>query len=69
MSKDNPVTTVRLGKERHERIMLVARVTEQTFTDIFIEAIDEYLAKRLNKEFKARLAERIEEDKKILDQL
>lgn len=64
------VTTIRQPEDQAEDLEFVARVDGIPASELIRDAIAAHLEKRRSDpDFKARLAERIEADKKILDRL
>lgn len=64
------VTTIRLPKPLYEEVVLVARAEDKSISEVMREAIAEHIERRrADPEFKARLRERIEADRRILKKL
>jgi hypothetical protein len=64
------VTTIRQPEDQADEMEFVARVDGIPASTLIRDAIGEYLDKRrADPDFKARLAARIEADKKILERL
>ena len=69
MSK-NRVTTIRQPEEQAEDVELVARVDGIASSELIRVAIATYLdERRASPEFQARLRDRLEADRKILERL
>lgn len=70
MSTETHVTTVRIPEDMAVEVELFSRVLGISRSDLIRRAIAEFLTARKSEvEFRQRLARRIEEDRKILDQL
>lgn len=64
------VTTLRLAEERAAELAAVARADSMTISDVVREAVDKHIAeRRADPEFQKRLMERMEADRRVLEQL
>jgi predicted DNA-binding protein len=68
--KPTKVTTLRLAEERAADLAAVARADSMTISDVVREAVDKHIAeRRADPEFQKRLMERMEADRRVLEQL
>lgn len=63
-------TSLRLDEQQAAELAAVARTDEMTISDAVREAVAKHIAeRRTDPEFQRRLKERLEEDRRILEQL
>ena len=64
------VTTLRLDEELAAELAVVARVDKRTVSDVVREAVSNHIAeRRADPDFQTRLKERMEADRRVLEQL
>jgi hypothetical protein len=68
--KDTKAMTVRLSGEQHAELEAIAQVDEIPVAEAVRDAIEAHIkAKRADKEFRARLRQRMEAHREILERL
>jgi predicted transcriptional regulator len=67
---DPKVTTIRMPDRMKSDLAAIARSHDMSVADAIAEALEQYIvAHRSEKEFKERLARRLEADREVLDRL
>lgn len=68
--KDTKAMTVRLSTDQHADLEAIAQVDEVPVAEAVRDAIEAHIkAKRADKEFRARLRQRLEEHREVLERL
>jgi predicted DNA-binding protein len=68
--KHKKITSLRLDHDLAAELAAVARAEEKTISDVVREAVGQHIAElRKDREFKERLAKRLEEDREVLERL
>lgn len=67
---DPKVSTIRMPDSMKSDLAAIARSRDMSVADAIREALEQYIANRQGeREFKERLARRLEEDREVLDRL
>ncbi|HEY6729626.1 MAG TPA: ribbon-helix-helix protein, CopG family [Solirubrobacterales bacterium] len=68
--KTTTTTSLRLDRNLAENLAAVARAEGRTISDVVREAVGKHIAElQQDREFKQRLAKRLEEDREVLERL